>query len=261
MNYRKLKWVAIILPTLLIGGFEFIRHTEAFSSFSMQAGNVIITVMTLILSYLFANWMFAMIERQNSRIVEEQARRARLEERERLARELHDNIAQMLFFLNVKLRKGHWEEAKKAVQEIENDLRQAIFNLRTEPEKTGNLTERMKQWLEDWQSITGIETEVHMEVPPGHFSQAQEVLLFAIFQEAFTNIRKHSSATNVWFHFTADADGWEMTVRDNGVGIQSFESQTKRYGLRMMKERAEQLGATWSIEPAANSGTLVRVKG
>lgn len=63
------------------------------------------TLLTLLLSYLFGTWMFGRIQSMNVKLAEEQAKRAVYEERERLAQELHDNIAQILFFMNVQLKK------------------------------------------------------------------------------------------------------------------------------------------------------------
>ena len=64
-------------------------------------------------------------------------------------RELHDDLAQTLFFLNVKLRQGDIEEAKAAVSEIDNSLRQAIFNLRTPPEEGTSLEQRIHTYLRE----------------------------------------------------------------------------------------------------------------
>ncbi len=72
---------------------------------SMEAGNFYMTLLTLLLSYLFGTWMFGRIQSMNVKLAEEQAKRAVYEERERLAQELHDNIAQILFFMNVQLKK------------------------------------------------------------------------------------------------------------------------------------------------------------
>lgn len=106
MSYRTLKIIAILLPPLLIGGFELIRHSVLLDNLSMDVGNYLITILTLIISYVFTTWMFKNIEENNQRLTAEREMRAVYEERERLAKELHDNIAQTLFLLKVNLKKG-----------------------------------------------------------------------------------------------------------------------------------------------------------
>lgn len=115
---RTLKWLTILLPTLLIGGFEYVRHDFLLDSLSMETGNLYITLLTLLMSFVFATWMFKRIARMNDTLAREQAKRAVYEERERLAEELHDNIAQVLFFLNVQLTKGQISEAREAVSRL-----------------------------------------------------------------------------------------------------------------------------------------------
>lgn len=135
LSLRTLKLFTIMPPPVLIGGFEYIRHDFLLGVLSMETGNLYITALTLLLSYLFATWMFRRIGRTNERLAAEEAKRAVYEERERLAQEPHDNIAQILFFLNVQARKGQIDEARSAVSELDHQLRQAIFNLRTVPEE------------------------------------------------------------------------------------------------------------------------------
>lgn len=98
MSYRKMKFFSILIPTFLIGGFEFMRHSVFLHNLSMETGNYLITILTLVISYAFATWMFRTIERKNQRITTEREIGAIYEERERLARELHDSIAQTLFY-------------------------------------------------------------------------------------------------------------------------------------------------------------------
>lgn len=262
MNYNKLKIFAILLPTILIGGFEFIRHEFLLSYLSMEAGNIYITFLTFIISFLFATWMFQTIEGMNQRVSEEKAKQAVYEERERLARELHDNIAQSLFFLNVKLKQGDLDEVKLAVNEIDANLRQAIFNLRSMPhDSLGYFPHRLKKWLEEWSVVTGIEVEQKVEIGNESFSPREEVQIFGIVQEAFTNIRKHAQATECFFQLISTEEGWQLSIKDNGIGFQSIESGNQHFGLAMMKERAKKLEATLEILGSPGEGTVLSVKG
>lgn len=262
MSLRLLKLFAILLPPFIIGGFEYLRHELLLKYVTMEAGNFYITVITLILSYLFASWMFRSIDSISGKLAVGEARRAVYEDRERLARELHDNLAQTLFFLNVKLKQGQLEDAKAAVSEIDNSLRQAIFNLRTPPEEGAAFMSRLRKWLKDWQKITGIELAQDLQFPDHAFSPAEEVQLFGIIQEAFTNIRKHSKATHAEIRIHADAWNWSLNIADNGCGLGQEAITNKHYGIDMMHKRAAELGTALvlAVKPEGG-GTVLLISG
>ncbi|RTE11675.1 sensor histidine kinase [Paenibacillus whitsoniae] len=248
MSLGRYKWFTILAPVLIIGGFEYIRHAFLLRYLTMEAGNFVITVITLLLSFLFASWMFGRIERSNELMLLGEARRAVYEERERLAQELHDDLAQTLFFLNVKLKQGDLEEAKAAVSEIDQSLRQAIFNLRTAPEEGTSFGQRIHKFAANWSLISGIELTPDLALAPGSFTSGEEVQLFGIVQEALTNIRKHSMASNATLKLTADEAGWRLEITDNGCGLQPTAKRSgKTYGLDLIRKRAKELGATLSF--------------
>ncbi|ARU63379.1 two-component sensor histidine kinase [Tumebacillus avium] len=256
MTYRTLKMFSILLPTFLIGGFEYIRHDYLLDVMTMEEGNLYITILTLILSFLFATWMFRKLERITARLAEEQAKRAVYEERERLAQELHDGIAQTLFFLNVKLKKGKLDEASAAVSTIDQQVRQAIFNLRALPEAGSSLRLRLEKWLDDFTTLTGIDVNPQLELPDNTFSATEQVQLFGIIQEAFANIRKHSGARQAELILQdTPTGGWQLVIADDGRGITALPEARKGYGLAMMEERAQKLGAAFDIARTPAGGT------
>ncbi|WP_274364420.1 sensor histidine kinase [Paenibacillus thermotolerans] len=259
MSYRVLKLLTILIPTFIIGGFEFVRHEFLTHLFSMEAGNVIITLLTLMFSYLFSLWMFRTIEQKNRQLADEKARSAVYEERERLARELHDNIAQIVFFMNVKMKQGKMEEASAALSDIDHHLRQAIFNLRSSPEESLSFEDRIAKWLNEWSATAGIDVSTEIRLPPRCFSTSEEVQLFAIVQEAFMNIRKHSQANNAAIRFRADSESWSMEIEDDGIGITNISNENK-YGLLMMKKRASDLHAAFDMMNRNGGGTMLRLE-
>ncbi|PYI53109.1 sensor histidine kinase [Paenibacillus flagellatus] len=264
MSFQRLKWFTILLPAIVIGGFELIRHELLLHYLSMEVGNFFIIGLTLLLSYWFSNWMFRKIHRMNRTLAEEQARRAVYEERERLARELHDNIAQMLFFVNVRLKQGKTEEARSAVSEIDHHLRQAIFNLRSLPEDSVAFPDRLNRWLREWSVISGVEVEQRIDWPETEplFTPSEEVQLFAIVQEAFTNIRKHSEADRASIAWTCDPGGrWTLVVKDNGKGLRSGADDERKYGLPMMRKRAADMNAVLTVRSPGDGGTELTVEG
>jgi signal transduction histidine kinase len=264
MTYNRLQWFTVLLPPALIGGFEYIRHSFLLPYLSMQTGNFYITLLTFLLSFLYASWMFRTIRQMNERLMEEQARRAVYEERERLARELHDGIAQTLFYLNVKLQQGKIDEARKAVSEIDHHVRHAIFNLRSHPEQEKTFAHRLERLLAQWSDQTGIDVTHVIELPEGFFSPAEEVHVFAVIQEALANIRKHARARQVTLRLQAKENGgWILSVADDGLGLKNRETESpfQKYGLSIMRERAEQLKAHFEIRTPETGGTeLLLVK-
>lgn len=254
--------LTVILPTLLIGGFEFFRHEILLSSLSMETGNIFITILTFVLSLLFSSWLFRIIKIKNDQLADEQAKRAVYEERERLARELHDGMAQSLFFLNIKLKKGDMEAATHAVSTIDHHVRQAIFNLRTTPEEAGSLNSKITKWISEWSSFTGIDVDEEFDECEKNnelFTIKDEVQIFAIIQEAFANIRKHSGAAKASIKIKCAQGLWQMSIWDNGCGIDMATLSGRKYGVSMMKERARQIGAKFQIFKSEMGGTEIIV--
>ncbi|MEH7252843.1 ATP-binding protein [Neobacillus niacini] len=261
MSYRIMKLFTVLIPTFLIGGFEFFRHSVILHSLSMETGNYLITILTLIISYTFATWMFRAIEKKNQRLTKEREMRAIYEERERLAKELHDSIAQSLFLLKVYLKKEKTAEADSLVNSIDIQLRQAIFNLRIDPAEQVNFSHRIQNWLEDWTTVSGIDIDSDIRLKDSHFTPAEEVILFGVIQEAFINIRKHSEATSITFKFHTGFDEWELMIEDNGRGFNLNDVGSNRYGLAMLKEKAEKLNSSIKIETQMNRGTKIILRG
>jgi two-component system nitrate/nitrite sensor histidine kinase NarX len=227
----------------------------------METGNYFITILTFIISYAFSNWMFKTIKDQNHRISSEREIRAIYEERERLAKELHDNIAQTLFLLKVNLRKGKLNDAKGLVNSIDSNLRQAIYNLRTSPSEHVTLSTRIENWLDDWNTVSGIDLKSLININENFFTPAEEVLLFSLLQEAFTNIRKHSDAKCATILFHTHPNEWELVIEDDGKGFSENKIPPNKYGLLMMKERVAKLGAAIDITSEKEHGTRIIIKG
>jgi two-component system nitrate/nitrite sensor histidine kinase NarX len=262
MSYRFLKLSTILIPTLLIGGFEFLRHTVMLlREFSMAEGNYFITILTFFVSYAFSTWMFRTIEEKNRRILSEREVRAIYEERERLAKELHDNIAQTLFLLKVYLKKGKITDAQGLVNSIDSNVRQAIFNLRISPTEKTYFSKRMEKWLDDWSTVSGIDVKSSIQLTKDYFNPTEEVLLFSIMQEAFANIQKHSEADCVTFGLHTMKNHWELKIADNGKGFSTTEIPNDKYGLAMLKERANKINGEMVIISNPGNGTEIIIKG
>src|SRR5690606_27321937 len=114
----------LTIPTLTIGVWEFVRHEYLLPYISMEMGNVLAPVVVFLVTMVFLTQLFRMIERHQEELNQIRALQAVLEERERIARELHDGIAQSLFFLSAQISKME----KQPKDEICFDrLKESIF--------------------------------------------------------------------------------------------------------------------------------------
>lgn len=197
------------------------------------------------------------------------------EERLRIAREMHDGMAQVLAYVNTKaqavgefLRQGRSDEGKEQLDQLADaarsayqDIREGILALRTRwtPEQT--LSEAMTEFLEHWQEQSGVQTELVMpEVLP--LPPSSELQLLRILQEALANVRKHSGASKA--HVLLERRGGDLFARvaDDGTGFDPELPRRRRFprfGLAIMRERAESIGGRLEVHSAPEEGTRVEV--
>jgi signal transduction histidine kinase len=215
--------------------------------------------------------------RAQAQTVEQQRTLAVLHERERLARELHDSLAQVLAFVNVQgqavrrlLARGEITAADEHVgrlvavaREADIDIRESILGLRVALAKQG-LWPALATYLDQYEQRFGIHTELRRPemLGAGVFEPLVEVQLLRIIQEALTNARKHSRARSVCVTLAAQDRCARVTVQDDGCGFDpgaAHDDSAGRVGLRVMRERAEEIGGTLAVESAPGEGTRVVV--
>ena len=203
----------------------------------------------------------------------EQVRRlAILEERDRLAREMHDSLGQVLGFVNLKTKvaedligRGRPAEAgtelaqmRGAVQEAYEDVRQAILSLRTTPQAKG-LLPSLREYVERMREQTGL--DIRLESADGlRLAPAVEAQVIRIVQEALTNVRKHAQARSVEVRFTRAGTGATVTIADDGKGfdVTGVEgAKGMHFGLLTMRERAESIGGALQVTSEPGQGTKV----
>jgi len=198
---------------------------------------------------------------------------AREEERTQIARELHDQLGQALTamkfdlaWLTERLVKKDASLAKKA-KTVTNQMDMMIKSVRriaTEL-RPGMLDDLGLAASIEWQSRdfekrTGIVCTVSVppeELPPAH---AQSLAIFRIFQEALTNVERHSGAQHIEVKLYASSETITLLVHDDGRGIQAQEiADLNSLGLLGMRERAKRLGGTFDVQGAPDKGTILSV--
>jgi signal transduction histidine kinase len=201
-----------------------------------------------------------------------------VEERARIAREMHDGLAQVLGYLNLQvqtldvlLQKGKMDSLSKelrhlreAVQTAHADVRENILSLRTTLAYETGLIPAMMEYLNEFSIQTGIDIELTNQVGEElGLSSIAEVQLVCILQEALTNVRKHANATQVQVHIYKESDDFQeiilVEVEDNGVGFDTVESK-RSFGLQSMRERARSVQGELSVISAINEGTRVKLR-
>ena len=219
----------------------------------------------------FANQ--AAIAIQNAKLYDRAREQEILQERNRLARELHDSLSQSLFsmvlnaeaanlFFDVNQEKAKaqinllYETANAALK----DMRTLIFELRPANLEQEGLATVLTKHAKLTAGRYGINIKVEVKGQrrlPLHIEKA----LFRVAQEALNNVVKHAGATEVHVHL-ATYDNWvTMSIEDNGVGITPGAVKPNTLGLTSMRERVEQLEGRFEIAPnTAGKGTIVRVK-
>lgn len=226
---------------------------------------------------LFADQAAIAIE--NVQLHEQVHQLAALEERERLAREIHDNLAQALSVLKLQasyaedlLRNGQYEqletylgELKRTATEAHDDARDAIFSLRQRAASPEEFLASIRAHLDRYHRLYGLNVElVVQDETLIDLTPAAVVQLTRIIQEALANVRKHARANSVRVRMERFDDQYCITVVDDGRGFDSGELARRDrgaggMGLQIMRERAESLGGTLEIDSEPGKGTRVIV--
>lgn len=272
-----MKWIAAIVPAIFIGLFEFVRH-EFLHVISMGWGNVLVAALTSVIFVLFSHGIFAFMENLYGKLQQEKQETAVLQERYRIARDLHDSISQSLFFMNVKIIeieaawKNHQEplsairELQEAIKFSDAEVRQHIFTLQTvepvAPDDDINLIAVIQKHLRRYEAQTGTKTNLNLncdnEIP---FSSYERKQLFHIFQELLFNIHKHAAATQVSVSLCERGEYFTMTIADNGKGFVAAENpqHKKSFGYKILEQDIQSIGAALNLTSIPGTGTTITV--
>ncbi|HTJ91757.1 MAG TPA: histidine kinase [Pararobbsia sp.] len=209
--------------------------------------------------------------RQRIRELADRSESAREDERKRLARELHDDLAQSLLALRLQIGVAAYEFGKMSpvfgervksmialVDESIKVLRDAISSLRPVALDMGVLA--VLEWLADqWMSDHGLSCQFSSNVQAVPLSEKSTTAVFRIAQEALRNVARHAQASHSSVSLNQSDSHYVLEIRDNGCGFDPSSRSPTSFGLVGIRERASALGGTLEIDSAPGQGTAVRI--
>lgn len=216
------------------------------------------------------------VAHQQLQTMHQQARELAVnQERNRLAREIHDSLAHYLTVINVqleaaeKLGADRLDKALEAVRRARRltlrslqEVRQSVAALRAPVDEHFSLPEALERLTSDFSDSTGITVRIDLKVPhKAHIAPETGLALYRAAQEGLTNVHRHARATNVHLNLTMELDRVLLAVQDDGVGPPAdLDEDKKGFGLQGLKERVELLGGQLTFGPGPFGGSLLAIE-
>lgn len=223
-------------------------------------------------------WIFMLRRRvtEQAEVIRAKVRReAALEERHRMAREIHDTLAQSFSGLGFQLEALHarlppnvseaqtqLDIARQMVRHGQEGFRRSLMNLRAQELERGSLTEALPELARQITAGTGIELNCDVQRPPRGLPEVVEANLLRIGQECLANAVRHGHPRHIQLALTHTDSSVQLRISDDGNGFDSAQLQRApngHFGWRGIRERAEQIGAIVDLRTQPGTGTEVTV--
>jgi len=212
---------------------------------------------------------------ENARLTRENVRATLVDERQMLANEVHDSLAQTLAYAKMRLAvvgdalaKGDHRDAQKYLGDVEQAidsayarLRELLTHFRDRMDPRG-LVPALEDLVASFGAQSGIHAELQNRAPDPDLAPDQELHVYHIVQEALANAAKHSRARNVAVTIDRAGDRYTVSVEDDGIGLAAAGEPRPgmRFGLRILRERAARLGGEVEATGRAGAGTRVALQ-
>jgi two-component system nitrate/nitrite sensor histidine kinase NarX len=211
----------------------------------------------------------------SARLEQDHVRTTLNHERQMMAAEVHDSVAQSLAFVKMRLplledaisaqdvsrARQYCEEVREAVTQAHSSLRSVLVHLRSPMDPEG-LVHALDVTAQTFRRTSGAELDFVNEVPGLSFTPEQETQVFHIVREALTNVARHAHARHARVHLAPLNDGLlQVVIEDDGAGLPPSAAEGgAHYGLEIMLERARRLGGTLQVGPRDGGGTRVQLR-
>lgn len=196
------------------------------------------------------------------------------EERQRISRELHDRVLQLLSSARLRAESSRRQLLdkrgllEKELHTIEQNIDKAITEIRnllaenqaTEEMQAGSLERRLKQELEIFRARTGFKLEFQCSIAAHPLPPPIERELYFTLREGILNAVRHSRATELQLTLTTSVQGCQAVLRDDGIGFDPAANEGgSHYGLKGMRGRIERIGGQWRLDTAPGKGTEIKI--
>ena len=209
-------------------------------------------------------------QRENLRQMTERLIVAQEEERQRISRELHDDLGQALTTQMISLRNLQGDlsippevlfERLQALHdqsyEIFVKIRRLAQDLRPPIIDALGLNVSMQTYCTEFTRRTHLPVTFEMDATPSELPDVYKITLYRLLQEALNNIIKHAQASHAWVDLSMEDDAVTLTIQDNGKGFDPSQAKTKSIGLSSMNERVTIAGGTLNISSTPERGTII----
>ncbi|RKN74217.1 sensor histidine kinase [Paenibacillus ginsengarvi] len=195
-----------------------------------------------------------------------------IEERKRLARDLHDTVSQQMFAIHMSaaslakmVERGQMEAAAPILGQLvtmsnltQKQLRGMIAQLRPIELEGRRLSDALDKWFPDYCRQNGLQGNMDIRLARA-LSEGIEHQLFLIIQEGMANVVKHASARHVALSLHDTGNQFVLQIHDDGQGFESDVTRSNSYGLSTMRERAQKLGGSMELRSKTGAGTRIRI--
>ncbi|MED1469146.1 GAF domain-containing sensor histidine kinase [Bacillus salipaludis] len=259
---RSLVYAPLIFEEELVGMFVFGRsRTKSFSEEDMESAATLASQLAVLIK---TKWLFA-----------EQEKRLILEERNRIARDIHDGVAQSLAGAIMNLETAHRKFSKMPEDSLRlmvestaklrgslKEVRESIYALRPYPTERVGLHSAMSTKIEAIQKETSLAIYLEKRGPEYQLSPMVEKIIFDIFQESTQNAVKHAEASEIDILVSYQKENILLKVKDDGKGFSLFQAMIKarnhpHFGILHMNEAAEKIQATLQVDSKEGAGTEI----
>jgi signal transduction histidine kinase len=197
-----------------------------------------------------------------------------IEERQRISRELHDRVLQLLSSVRMRAEScrrrlpNERSALEHELQTIEENIDKAITEIRNlltenqDPEDlpAGSLERRLKQELDIFRARTGFKLDFRCAIDTHDLPAEIERELYFALREGILNAVRHSRATELHLSLTKTANGCQARLRDNGEGFDAGSTEgSTHYGLKGMRERIRKVGGELALQTAPGKGTEIKI--
>lgn len=253
-------WVVTMLPLGIMAGLQYLVGW----GFALLAALVFVAAFTqLLVSEQAARRELAEAHRKLAEYAAQVETLATAQERNRLAREIHDGLGHYLTAINIQIKaasavlqqnpesaQAALSAAQKLAEDALADVRRSISALRADPATARPLAETLEDLVEETRA-SGLSAELAIHGSPRPLPPQVEFALYRVAQEGLTNVRKHADASLVKLALNYAPDCIQLGVEDDGRGAETIQSG---FGLLGVRERVELLGGTIQIDTARGKG-------